>query len=161
MKNATSSSINLEGAVVSFSNFVLSSNREEGTNVDVTILKFPEMLRFFPQFYADGEREAFRKHKAIQVTMRKEMDHSRSLDTKQGKTVQDEEDQDVDDSKASDATTAAANSGEQPASVLMLTRRRQRNNVDLCELEMIPSKMQVMTPVVTIRPTPLKVNVIN
>jgi len=42
-----------------------------------------------------------------------------------------------------------------------LTRRRQRNNVDLCELEMIPSKMQVMTPVVTIRPTPLKVNVIN
>jgi poly(A) polymerase len=172
MKHATSSTINLEGAVVSFSNFVLSSTREEGTTVDVNILKFKDMLRFFPELYPEGLREAYRTHKEIQVQAQKEIERSRSLDTKQnggaGAGTQGllGDDEDGEERLGSGGVAVDVDSQNRLVEDLK-KRKRRRNNVDLCELDVIPASSKIVVIGSNIgnqqqqplfRPMPLKVN---
>lgn len=177
-RNYSHSTINLESAVTQFTNNLnsqftyVSANLVDGQTLDVSVLKFKDLIRFFPQFYPEGEREAFIKHQEIFISMQKDIERSRTLEARNGTTNVNALDEQEDEF----ATNGRSNkpSGEDNETQLNLMRRRQRDILDLTEVEMLPSKMpriqgSLSAPAIknnnisessSFRPPTLRVNVI-
>lgn len=123
--------INLEGAVVTFSNQVLSRDRLEGTTLDITLLKFKDLVQLFPYLYPDGEREAFRKHAELSMQVEKKMEKERA---KSGGAIS----QDGEPTSLQNESTTEPNVD---AGETVSLKRIRGNYLDLTELEEIPNRM--------------------
>ncbi|KAH9258868.1 hypothetical protein BASA81_002932 [Batrachochytrium salamandrivorans] len=154
---ARARAINLEGAVVTFSNMVLKEALEEDENtLDMSILKFKDMVLCYPEFYEDmGVEQAFKQHKEITLVTQKAIEASHSSSSSSTTAVA----QPGATLAASTTTTIASAT---PANVQSADNKRgarSSNHIDLTDLKMVPSKVQV-THTAGSRPKPIKIIVL-